>query len=104
MPQLRSALSEPWGGRGYTIAFAYAGVALPTLLLASLYQTPVRQLLNSSQIAEEIARTLAASIGLVLSIPLTTIIAAALAHRSQPGPAGSPPDPSLPTPGHSHHH
>jgi uncharacterized membrane protein len=43
---------------------------------------------NSSQIAEEVARTLTASIGLVLAIPLTTIIAAALASRSS---GGAPP-------------
>jgi uncharacterized membrane protein len=85
----------------YTIAFAYAGVALPTLLLVSIYGTPIRELLNSSQIAEEVARTLAASIGLALAIPLTTIIAAALAARSRPdSDVAAAPGPH----GHAHVH
>ncbi len=77
----------------YTIAFAYAGVALPTLLLVSLYGTPTRQLLNGSQLAEEVARTLTASIGLVLAIPLTTLIAAVLArHARADSPRQAPDD------------
>jgi uncharacterized membrane protein len=88
----------------YTIAFAYAGAALPTLLLVSLYQTPIRQLLNSTQIAEEIARTLAASTGLVLSIPLTTIIAAVLASTSRPSPQHTDHTEHLTAPGHGHSH
>ena len=60
----------------YTIAFAYAGVALPTLLLIDLYQQPLHQVITSGQMAEEIVRTLVGAIGLVLAIPLTTAIAA----------------------------
>ena len=81
----------------YTIAFAYAGVALPGLLLVDLYGTPLRQLLVSGAIAEEIARTLVASIGLILAIPLTTAIGVAISSgaRSQPAevltsPGGDP--------------
>jgi uncharacterized membrane protein len=60
----------------YTIAFAYAGAALPTLILIDLYQRPLGQVLTSAEIAEEIVRTLVGSIGLILAIPLTTILAA----------------------------
>jgi len=60
----------------YTIAFAYAGAALPTLILIDLYQQPWAQVLTSGQIAEEIVRTLVGSIGLILAIPVTTLIAA----------------------------
>lgn len=63
----------------YTLAFAYVGSALPLLILASLYDRPFLDLLQVAQISEEIARTLAASIGLVLAIPATTAIAAMLA-------------------------
>jgi uncharacterized membrane protein len=66
----------------YTIAFAYAGVALPGLLLVDLYGQPLRQLLTSGGIAEEIARTLVASIGLILAIPLTTAIGVATSARA----------------------
>lgn len=62
----------------YTIAFAYAGAALPTLLLISVYDRPIGQTLTSAEIAEEVVRTLVGSIGLVLAIPLTTAVAALL--------------------------
>jgi uncharacterized membrane protein len=68
----------------YTIAFAYAGAALPTLILIDLYQQPLGEVLNSGEIAEEIARTLVASIGLALTIPLTTVIAAMVAVSVRP--------------------
>jgi uncharacterized membrane protein len=63
----------------YTIAFASAGAALPTLVLINLYQQPLTEVLNGGQMAEEIVRTLVAAIGLVLTIPLTTAIAAVVA-------------------------
>ncbi len=60
----------------YTIVFAYAGSALAVLLLLSLYDRPILDLLSSESIAEEIVRTLASGIGLVLAVPVTTVIAA----------------------------
>ncbi len=59
----------------YTIAFAYAGAALPVLILVSLYERPLFDTLTSGELAEEIVRTLVGSIGLVLAIPVTTLIA-----------------------------
>ncbi|WP_309135732.1 YibE/F family protein [Cellulomonas sp.] len=63
----------------YTIAFAYAGASLPVLLLLEVYSQPLARTLTSGAFAEEIVRTLAGSIGLVLAIPLTTLIAAVVA-------------------------
>lgn len=63
----------------YTIAFAYAGASLPVLLLLELYDQPLGQTLTSGPFAEEIVRTLAGSMGLVLAIPLTTLVAALVA-------------------------
>jgi uncharacterized membrane protein len=63
----------------YTITFAYAGAALPGLLLIQLYGRPLGQVLTSGEIAEEVARTLVGGIGLVLAIPLTTLLAAVVA-------------------------
>ena len=60
----------------YTIVFAYAGTALAVLLLLVLYDRPVLDLLSTESIAEEIVRTLASGIGLVLAVPATTAIAA----------------------------
>ncbi|CAN5485554.1 hypothetical protein BH09ACT12_BH09ACT12_24040 [soil metagenome] len=61
----------------YTIVFAYAGTALTILLLLSLYDRPFFDLLATEEIGQEVVRTLATTIGLVLAVPLTTLIAVA---------------------------
>lgn len=61
----------------YTIVFAYAGTALLLLLVLSLYGLPLLDLLATEEIGQEVVRTLATSIGLVLAVPLTTLIAVA---------------------------
>lgn len=63
----------------YTLAFAYIGSALPLLMSASLVDRGVVDFLMIGQVAEEIIRTLVASIGLVLAIPMTTAIACVFA-------------------------
>ncbi|MGQ4495903.1 YibE/F family protein [Dermabacteraceae bacterium P13101] len=65
----------------YTLAFAYIGTALPVLLVAATIERSFLDTLLAGEIAEEIFRTLVASIGLVLAIPLTTGIAALLAGK-----------------------
>lgn len=77
----------------YTIAFAYAGAALPTMLLLSLYDQPAGQVLTSGAIAEEIARTAVGSIGMILAIPVTTAIAAASVAASRVRPVEASPEP-----------
>lgn len=67
----------------YTLAFAYSGTALPALLLAMMIDRPLYQIAVTAEIAEEIVRTLIASIGLIVSIPLTTLIAAGLVKFTQ---------------------
>lgn len=69
----------------YTIAFAYVGTALALLLLASRLDFTIVQLLTFNTIAQEIVATLVASISLVATIPITTLLAAWLA-----GPVTSP--------------
>ncbi|AZN28971.1 YibE/F family protein [Flaviflexus salsibiostraticola] len=64
----------------YTLAFAYVGTALPLLMSAAVIDRTFLDTLATGEIAEEIVRTLVASIGLVLAIPLTTGIAARLAR------------------------
>ncbi|MGK3956647.1 YibE/F family protein [Arthrobacter sp. R4] len=59
----------------YTIAFAYAGAALPILIIVMLYDRPLGDTLTSAELSEEVIRTLVGSIGLVLAIPVTTLIA-----------------------------
>ena len=62
----------------YTIAFAYAGAALPLLIIVMLYDRPFLEAITSAELAEEVVRTLVGSIGLVLAIPLTTAVAVAV--------------------------
>ncbi|WP_413250500.1 YibE/F family protein [Sinomonas flava] len=62
----------------YTIAFAYAGAALPLLIIVSLYDRPFLEAVTSSELAEEVVRTLVGSVGLVLAIPMTTAVAVAV--------------------------
>ncbi|MCW2758424.1 MAG: YibE/F family protein [Nocardioidaceae bacterium] len=59
----------------YTIVFAYAGAALTVLLLISSYDQSILTLLSTEELSEEIIRTLASGIGLVLAVPITTAIA-----------------------------
>jgi uncharacterized membrane protein len=60
----------------YTIVFAYAGAALPLLLLFELSSTPFWTLVTSSALAEEVIRTMVGAIALVLAVPVTTAIGA----------------------------
>ncbi len=64
-----------------TLVLAYAGASLPMLLLFSISNQDPAMLINISFIAEEIVRTLVGSIGLFISIPITTALAALLATR-----------------------
>ena len=61
----------------YTVAFAYAGAALPVLVTIHLYGQGLGQVLTSSAIAEEVVRTALGGISLVVAIPFTTAVAAA---------------------------
>ncbi|WP_238473510.1 YibE/F family protein [Nocardioides cavernaquae] len=62
----------------YTIVFAYAGTALVILILVSLYDRTLLERLVDEGFGEEIVRTLASAIGLVLAVPVTTAIAVAV--------------------------
>ncbi|MGP3978574.1 YibE/F family protein [Streptomyces sp. 8N114] len=90
-----------------TLVLAYAGASLPLLLLFSIARSDVTMVATSEVVAEEIIRTLVGSIGLVASVPVTTLLAALVvsADRSRPGdgaphvaapPPGAPP--SIPAP------
>ncbi|POX40940.1 hypothetical protein C3486_11130 [Streptomyces sp. Ru73] len=58
-----------------TLVLAYAGAALPLMLLFSIARSSVGTVATSEVVAEEIVRTLVGSIGLVASVPLTTLLA-----------------------------
>ena len=72
----------------YTLVLAYAGSALPLLLLFSVANRSLGDVLTSESVAIEIARSAVGGIALALSVPLTTGIAAVLAtphHEASPG-------------------
>ncbi|MGP2438745.1 YibE/F family protein [Streptomyces sp. JW3] len=73
-----------------TLVLAYAGAALPLLLLFSIAQSSVGSVANSELVAEEIVRTLVGSIGLVASVPVTTALAALVVAADRPGPGAAP--------------
>lgn len=59
-----------------TLVLAYAGASLPLLLLFTQTGQSIRTVLTSEVVAAEIVRTLVGSIGIVVSVPLTTWLAA----------------------------
>jgi uncharacterized membrane protein len=63
----------------YTLVLAYAGSSLPLLLLFSVANRSLWDVLTGESVAIEIARSAVGGIALALSVPLTTAIAAVLA-------------------------
>lgn len=80
----------------HTLVLAYAGATLPLLLVASANGVSFGDAINDSQLAEPIVSTLVGSAALVLSVPLSTALAAALVGRL--------PEAALGDAHHHHHH
>lgn len=82
------------GTMSNTLILAYTGSALPLLLLFIAGNIPFTKIINMELVAEEIARALAGSIGLVLCIPATALVAAAMytRHTRQPEPKSGLPE------------
>lgn len=79
----------------YTLVLAYAGSSLPLLLLFSVANRSLSDVLISENVAIELVRSAVGGIALALSVPLTTGIAAVLAR-----PEGVSPAPSAPADNH----
>jgi uncharacterized membrane protein len=67
-----------------TLLLAYAGAAMPLLILLSLSKQPFASVASSEVVAVEIVRTLVGSIGLVASVPITTWLASRQAVEFMP--------------------
>lgn len=67
-----------------TLVLAYAGAALPLLLLFSIANSSMGSVANSELVAVEIVRTLVGSIGLVASVPVTTALASLVVSADRP--------------------
>ncbi len=68
-----------------TLVLVYTGAALPLLLLFIDNPHPFSEIANYEIIADEIVRTLVGSIGLILAVPITTVIASLVAEQSKTG-------------------
>ncbi len=58
-----------------TLVLAYIGVALPTVMYFSMSTMGTGELINREVFASEILRTILGSIGLILTVPITTWLA-----------------------------
>jgi uncharacterized membrane protein len=74
----------------YTIVFAYAGAALPLLLLFEIYQRPAWTVLTGEEVGTEVIRTLVGAIALVLAVPVTTAVGALLAAAASSAVPSAP--------------
>ncbi len=66
-----------------TLFLAYAGASLPLLILFATSGDSLGSVATSEVVAVEIVRTLCGSIGLIAAVPLTTVLAAALAREEE---------------------
>lgn len=66
-----------------TLILVYTGAALPLLLLFINNPLPFSELINYEIIADEVVRTLVGSIGLMLAVPITTVIASLLNDKAK---------------------
>lgn len=64
-----------------TLILAYVGTALSTLVTNYAYDLSYNQLINSNNIGIEIMQSLAGSLGIVLAVPITALVAVELIYR-----------------------
>jgi uncharacterized membrane protein len=74
-----------------TLFLAYAGAALPLLLLFTEARQPINSIITREVVAIEVVRSLVGSIGLVAAVPMTTWLAVRAASKplqpTEPDPA-----------------
>ena len=71
-----------------TLFLAYAGAALPLLIVFVTGSDSLGTVATSEQVAVEVVRALCGSVGLIAAVPLTTVLAALVAtEETQPGHA-----------------
>lgn len=83
-----------------TLALAYTGAALPLLLLFSTSEASTGSIINQEVFATEIIRTIVGSIGLIMTVPITTLLAVFLLESNR----GKVSHTHAHNHGHSHHH
>ncbi|NIK60908.1 YibE/F family protein [Kribbella shirazensis] len=67
-----------------TLVLAYAGAAMPVLIVFAIQDLPTLSVISTESVAMEIVRGLVGSLGIIAAVPLTTALAAmAVADRSR---------------------
>src|SRR5215211_2811939 len=69
-----------------TLFLAYAGAALPLLILFVTGQDSLGTVATTEIVAVEVVRALCGSVGLIAAVPLTTVLAALVATEDAPEP------------------
>ncbi len=64
-----------------TLVLAYTGASLPLIILLYIRKMPIDYFVSLEMITEEVARTLISSSGILLAVPLTTIIATTMVNK-----------------------
>ena len=75
-----------------TLFLAYAGAALPLLILFTTGAVPLGEAVTSEIVAVEVVRTFVGSLGIIAAVPLTTALSALVALERPAG--GRPVDPA----------
>lgn len=81
-----------------TLVLAYTGASLPLLLHFYMSSSSLSTAINTELFATEIVRTIVGSIGLVLTVPIVTLLAAVYLKNYKPK------HPHTHSHGHGHHH
>jgi uncharacterized membrane protein len=71
------------GTMSNTLILAYTGSSIPLLLILMSYDTPLKSIANMDIVATEIVRSLAGSIGLVITIPITALVSVLLLEEKK---------------------
>lgn len=76
---------DAMGTMANTLVLAFAGTSLNMMIFIYAYDVSYTQLLNTDFVAIEVIRSLSASIGIVLTVPLVAAISAWLLTRNRSG-------------------
>ena len=71
------------GTMSNTLILAFAGTSITVMVVIALYQLPYLRFINLNLLAIEVVQGISASIGLILTVPVTAILAALLASNNK---------------------
>ncbi len=83
---LRSGMNigrDAMGTMANTLILAFAGASLNVLILFQVYNYPLIQIINTDAILIELVRGLAGSIGIILTVPLVSLLSAWLMGKKK---------------------